>query len=351
MRESNLDTKSGKFPLRSFLKILASGVGGAIVGTVVGGESKKIWEILGKNKAFEMASKICGSIVESEIRGDMAGELIARKAALTWLLAETAMIVAPYVGYEPPSRALRHYLYGDGEPMDMSVDLRHLSSDVSFWGHIFAKGFEHIVESDLGDTSADIKSKRNATLQYFISKLEKGVKFQAQIPREGRSEELGIFYSLGTSEYRLTADKSEVLEKDDQSAVLGVENARLTMQDTYDWVPGDFNPGLVYLSRMTGLVINEAYNSLDLDGFVGKVLENSGVPEWQRQLLYENYLVDKGRLSSHTSSLMVEAAQRLEEAVLGEEATGHYDFDLSLLLDYGAHSFPMSAIIDFKGEK
>ena len=76
---------------------------------------------------------------------------------------------------------------------------------------------------------------------------------------------------------------------------------------------------------------------------------------WQKQLLYENYLASRVDFSDRTSSMLVDTAWRLEKTVMGitddQKFDGHYDFDLSLLTDYGAQTFPMSATIDYDGEK
>ncbi len=355
MSGSDGEHTDGKISPRDGLKVIGAGVGGAVAAGLLVGGVKNIWEILGENKPFAMANKICGSIVRAEVQGDTSSELTARKAALSWIFAETAVIVAPYVGYDSASQAHSHYLYGNGELMDMSQDMSHLSSDKSFWNQMFAKGFNKLISSNFGDTSTILDSKFKSALEFFIAEVKNGVKFQTQTPKEGISEKLGLFYTVGTSEYQLKADKAEIVTIGEEGVALEVEKARLTMRDAYDWTPGDFNPGIKYLSRITGLVMDEAFRSLGLDRIVQTVLTNSGVPEWQRQLLYENYLESRGDLSSRTSSILSDAARRLEKAVMGRsgdhEVDGHYDFDLSLLTDYGARPFPISATIDFDGEK
>jgi hypothetical protein len=350
-RSSEDQSLTKKFSKNDFLKFIKAGVGGVALGTMIGEGGKYVREFLGHNKSFEMANNICGSIVAAEVSGDVTSELRARKAALSWLFAETAMVVAPYVGYDTASHALRHYMYGDGQVMDLSEDMQHLAGDKVFWNQTFAKAFTQILKSDLRVTFADTESRFNSVLRYFISQLAKGVKFQTQTPKEGVSEKIGLFYALGTSEYQLKVDKAEVVTTSDEKIVLETENTSLKMRDVYDWVEGDFNPGIVYLSRITGLVIDEAFNSLGLDRIVRTILLSTGISEWQRQLMYDNYLEARARIGSNVSSLMVDIARGVEKEVMGDQGAGHYNYDLSLLVEYGAKPFPMEATINYDGNK
>jgi len=347
----NGEITTNQLSRRDVLKMTTAAVGGIALGTIIGEGSQLVREFLGHNESFEMANKICRRIVEAETSGDKSSEMAARKAALSWLFAETAIIVAPYVGYDSASSALRHYLYGDGGVMDFSEDMHHLSQDKFFWDQTFEKGFGHLLKNDLGVTLNDIEHNFNSVMRYFISQLEKGIRFQTQTPKEGISEEIGLFYTLGTSEYRLEADDVKVTSMDDENLIIKVDKARLTMSDVYDWVPGDFNPGIIYLNRITRIVIDEALNSVGIDRIVKAVLSNSGVSEWQNKLMYENYLEYRQTLESSASSLMVDIARKVEVGMMGDDAEGHYNFDLSLLADYGAKPFPMIATIDFVGDE
>lgn len=113
MEDSNSpDVGASKLSRRDFLKITGVALGGAaLVGAGVE---------IGNDPHFINALKVTKELAGAEISRDPERIFESRKLAMVWLFAETSAKYSKEMGLGGAGSNMEHYVYGNGEPLDIS---------------------------------------------------------------------------------------------------------------------------------------------------------------------------------------------------------------------------------------
>ncbi|MFA7301527.1 MAG: twin-arginine translocation signal domain-containing protein [Candidatus Shapirobacteria bacterium] len=97
---------------RDFLKVSGLVLGG-VAATVAGIE-------VGNDPHFINALKVTKELAEARISGDQDRIFRSQKLAMVWVFAETTAKYSEEMGLGGAGLTMEHYLYGNGEPLDIS---------------------------------------------------------------------------------------------------------------------------------------------------------------------------------------------------------------------------------------
>lgn len=326
-----------KLSRRDFIK--ASGV----ATLVLGGSSVVAGIELGVeygNNPYSMATRVCNRLFEAELNKEKyPGEYEhAKKLAFIWLFAETARQHAKDIGYEKAGVAIGHYLYGEGQPLDVSKWIEDETKNIDFW---------KINLSDMKwqmkvDESVEEGLKQSKMLK---NRLTSGYKYVG----EGISDD--IYYAIGRSTYVINA--SYEFKYDDELEFVHNEsltNILFEIRDEYDWDldnPADLGiKGGYFASDLfskirdimllpSGKKIDDILNKLNLSRFqIDQLIDiyNNGI---------NNYFRDAGQAVNF-------ATQDLENTL--SDMHGISEYEMGLLESVGAKRYRIYGRVYYPGK-
>lgn len=327
---------SKKFSLsrRDFFKVAGIGLGAAAL------VSARVE--IGNDPHFINALKVTKELAGAEISRDPERIFESRKLAMVWLFAETSAKYSKEMGLGGAGSNMEHYLYGNGEPIDISFLLEKVIKvePERFVGKLIGSAI-HNTESNM---VLNVSPEKDYT---FTKRALKELKSEAGLKTALHARQwIGgwdeLYNAFGGAKYILHAPEANIVSQEGwgQKVVLekGVD---IEAFDRYDWLL-DYPIGLDSNSSeaveyVSGTLFDQFYKSRD---FVEKTINDLGLSDVQVNKIMDIYSNEKkdqfvSNLSSGTYDLVGKSTQPL----IGKPDL--VENDLNLLKKLGAKEYDM----------
>lgn len=317
---------------RDFLKAATIGT----VATLVGLKSYEV----ATDRKFINGIKVLKELSKAEKSKDEVQITEARKLAVVWMFAESSILFGAEAGHGRSAQAMEHFLYGEGEEINIDPWLLERSKSDSFWEALINQGFAKYSE-DLNHEGANMSGK---IMKGFIQELKKGYTFGCNPGIAGSDDQIDLFYAFGRSTYTIKAEDVE-LNTQDGLQTLTMSDIGLKLSDKYDW-DRDFSVGLGKKSKR---FVSEVI-SRNMDWFihsedkVRQMLRTIGLSEKEGDTLDGIYKSAIQNIESFPDKISEETL-KVEKWATGEEGREIEEIDLALLKKLGAMDYNIKASI------
>lgn len=332
MSDSGGEPKS-KLSRRDFFKIM--GVGGAAALAVGAGVE------IGNDPHFVNALKVTKELTEAQISKDPERIYESRKLAMVWVFAETAAKYSEEMGLGGAGLTMEHYLYGNGEPLDISFILEKVTemAPERFVGKLVSSAINY-AESNIGTNISQEKDLMFTKRAVKELKSETGLK-TAMDAREV-IEWWEFYNAYGGAKYELHAPEAyiESVNMYGQHIVLekGIE---ITATDRYHWslefeVSLDSKVSQV-VEHVSESMFDQFYKSKDV---VEKTIKDLGLSDEQVNKIMEIYSDEKKEETvSNLASGAYDFVKETTQSLIGQPDLVENDFNL--LKKLGAMEYDM----------
>lgn len=323
---------SDKLSRRDFLKLAGIGLAGLLAPKIE----------IDINPHFINGLKVTKELTEAQISRDPERIIESRKLAMVWLFAETSAKYSKELGLGDAGSNMEHYLYGNGEPIDISPMLEKvINREPEFFVSKLLNAAVNQREAEFGN----ITPKKD---YQFTNKVLKELKSDdgIEIPLDAReiiADSYELFNAIGGARYTLHASEASITSLDNSFALhVVLENGvDIVAKDKYYW-------GVVYgihlaskssevVEHISETIFDRFYKSHDM---VQQTLMTLGLSSEQVSEIMELYSNDtKYQVTTNMATGTYELVEKVSNSLIGMPDL--VENDLNLLKKLGAQEFEM----------
>ena len=321
---------------RDFLKLAAAGATAAVLGATE--LYPRIRGEVPPSKRVMNGLEVCRELVKAEASQDQEKIIEARKLVVVWAFAESTSLFAKEAGLEKAGKMMEHYLYGEGQDLDISPWFDEVADQKQFWLNLVREAFGHYYFS-LGKEDSYSGISREEFFQLFQQlqdKLRKGFTFPSAVGARDR-EGMDWTWAVGHSTYTLQCESQ--IDTTEDAIVIALQNMNVKMFDIYDWEL-TFETSISDKAWVFASLVSQPLFSLFLntEDSVDRMLEKIGLPQKERQIVRDTIDAWRVRTGSKISDLS-RNVRGMEEWAGGQIV----ERDMNLLKKIGARDYTINA--------
>lgn len=331
-----------KFSRRDFFKAVGIGLGG----TALAVAADKGLEIA-SDPHFVNGLKVTKELTEAEISRDPERIFESRKLAMVWLFAETSAKYSKEMGLGGAGLNMEHYLYGNGEPVDISSLLEKVIETAP------ERFVSKLIGSAIHNKEDNVNRKVSPEKDYqFTNRALKELKSETGLKtvldaRELIGEWYEAYNAFGGAKYTLFASEADIVDQEGYGQKVVLENGiQITATDRYYWQV-DHEIGLPSKSSeaagdVSEKLFDQFYKSRN---FVEKTINDMGLSDEQVDKIMEIYSIDKkDQLVSDLAPATYDLVSKSIESLTGKPDL--VENDLNLLKKLGATEYEMNGQVN-----
>jgi hypothetical protein len=328
---------------RDFLKLGGLGLAGAALAK---------WELSPRLKGevpvswrIKSGLKVCEELSKAEISNDQDQITEARKLAVVWVFAESSSLFAKEMGMEKAGKTMEHYLYGNGQDLDISPWFNEVADQSDFWLVLARNAFHDFYKSKKGED--DFYAIPQEEFLNMFGHLEK--RLHTGYTFTSISNEIDDWkHAIGVSTYTIQCDAEMTTLED--GLLLKLKDIDLKLFDTYDW---EYNWG-ASIPHKAGLFADQVSNPLfrrfiNSEPKIDRILESINFPEEKRQIIMSAIDLIREDFEKEVDDVPNQV-DRVERWAVGENNDPISERDISLLKKLGAQDYAITASFYRPGE-
>lgn len=319
---------------RDFFKVAGTGLGAAAM--IVAGVE------IGKDPHFINGLKVTKELAEAEISRDPERIFESRKLAMVWVFAEASAKYSKEMGLGGAGLNMEHYLYGNGEPLDISYLLEKVIKvePERFVGKLIGSAINN-TKSDMANVSPE---KDYQFTKRALKELESTTGLKTALDARGWIGGWDELYNaFGGAKYVLHAPEANIMSQDRYAQYIVLEKGiEITATDRYYWQL-DYEIGINSKSsevtkHISGALFDQFYKSKDI---VEKTIKDFGLSDEQVNKIMDIYSSDKkDQFVSNSASGTYDLVDQSLPSLIGKPDL--VENDLNLLKKLGAIEYDMS---------
>ncbi len=331
-----------KLSRRDFLKVAAVGLGAAALTNFE--IAPRIQGEIPLSSRISNGLRVCSELANAEITKDPEKIVEARKLAVVWMFAESASMFAKEAGMEKSGLTMEHYLYGNGQDLDISSWFKEVVGENDFWLNLTKDAFRylHVSQGGSNDLSELSQERFLKIFDQLKERFHGGYAFASMVEQ---SEDWKN--AIGASTYTMQCG-AQIIPSENQ-LLLKLKDMNVRLFDKYDWNLS----WTASISDKAGFFTSEVSKPLtkwllDSENQVNKVLENISFPTQQREIVVN--AIDSIRKSfNERVSDVPSQVLSAERWAMNNSSDQISERDINLLKKLGARDYGITAVFHHPG--